>query len=66
MTEFLAPKMQPVWHHLAWMQRLRSIACGTRSQVCPAAASEAAQRPPDFATWFQLGRCTRRACSARW
>ena len=48
MTEFFAPKMQPVWHHLAWTQRFRSIASGTRSQVCPALSSVAAHSPPDF------------------
>ena len=37
--------MQPVWHHLAWTQRLRSIACGTRSQVCPAAARRRCPQP---------------------
>ena len=52
---FFAPKMQPVWHHLASTQRPRSIASGTRSQVWPAALSVAAHRPPDFETWFQRG-----------
>jgi hypothetical protein len=57
--------MQPVWHHFAWMQRFRSIATGTLSHVCPAALRVAAHRPPDFATCFQLGRCTRSAASTR-
>ena len=64
-SEFFAPKMQPVWHHFASTQRSRSIASGTRSQVWPAASSVAAHRPPDFETWFQVGRCTRRPASAR-
>ncbi len=59
MSEFLAPKMQPVWHHLALTQRSGLIASGTRSQVWPAALHAAAQSPPDFETWFQVGRLTR-------
>ena len=65
LSVFFAPKMQPVWHHLALTQRCGSIASGTRSQVWPAAWSVAAHRPPDFDTCFQLGRFTRRARSAR-
>ena len=64
-SEFLAPKMQPVWHHLASTQRFGLIASGTRSQVWPAASSAAAHRPPDFDTWFQVGRRTRSPRSAR-
>jgi len=56
---FLAPKMQPVWHHLTFWQRTGLMARGTRSQVWPAALSVAAHRPPDFYTLFQLGRFTR-------
>jgi hypothetical protein len=65
LTVFLAPKMQPVWHHLASAQRPGSIASGTRSQVWPALWSVAAQSPPDFDTRLQGGRFTRRARSAR-
>ena len=50
MSEFLAPKMQPVWHHLAFTQRSGEIASGTRSHVWPAALSVAAHSPPDFET----------------
>ena len=57
--------MQPVWHHFAWMQRFRSIASGTRSHVWPALSSVLAHSPPDFATCFQVGRCTRSAASTR-
>ena len=65
LTVFFAPKMQPVWHHFASTQRPKSIASGTRSQVCPAASSVAAQIPPDFDTSFQDGWRTRSARSAR-
>ena len=54
-SEFLAPKTQPVWHHFALTQRSGLIASGTRSQVWPAARSVAAHSPPDFDTWFQVG-----------
>src|SRR3954451_24573658 len=57
--------MQPVWHHLASTQRPGSIASGTRSQVCPAAFSVAAQSPPDFDTCPYVGRLTRSPFSAR-
>ena len=49
---FLAPKTQPVWHHLASTQRPMSIATGTRSQLWPAWSRAAAQSPPDFETSF--------------
>jgi hypothetical protein len=62
---FFAPKMQPVWHHFASTQRPKSMASGTRSQVCPAASSVAAHSPPDFETSFQEGWRTLRPRSAR-
>ena len=64
-SEFFAPKTQPVWHHFAFTQRSALIATGTRSHVWPASLSVAAHRPPDFETCFQLGRRTRRPRSAR-
>jgi hypothetical protein len=64
-SEFLAPKTQPVWHHLALTQRFGEIATGTRSQVWPAAARVAAHSPPDFDTSFQPGWFTRSPASAR-
>ena len=65
MSVFLAPKMQPVWHHFASTQRPKSIASGTRSHVCPAASSVAAHSPPDFDTSFHEGWLTRSPRSAR-
>ena len=59
-SEFFAPKMQPVWHHFALTQRSGLMASGTRSHVWPAARSVAAHSPPDFDTWFHVGRRTRR------
>ena len=65
LTVFFAPKMQPVWHHFASTQRPKSIASGTRSQVWPAARSDAAHSPPERDTSFQDGWRTRSARSAR-